>query len=515
MTLTVGSTLQAGKYVIQAMADYGELEVVYHAKHTPLNQTVVLKTLNENLRDHPDFERFSQRLIESATHLARCQHPNLVRVLDCFDDQGIPYIAVEHIAGQSLATVIRDGQSLSGSQALLYIRQVGVAINHVHQQGLVYRCVEPQFIIRNYGTDHVVLTGVGLGALFPLLVESSALSALGAGVQAPALWSDSPGTPASDISAIARTLFFLLTGDRLLDADAVDRSTLRQRHPHLPAGVEAAIRRGVTHEASLPPIDLMEWLDSLDQVAAPQNTNLSFYPQPTTSMATQVVRPELSPEPVTSFEGRSPLKSEAYYQPVTRRSKPWLAMSLVATSVIAAGAGAYLGFSLRFQETNQLSKSPIFGREIFGSEQSFSPSNHWPGLDRDEISTSRVLFERSGTQSTYAEDPEPDLFEPLIREEEDSLPEPDPLLGSEIISDPVDDWTIEFSPLPPLDPLAPEIPAPPPLPDSPSAPSVQPSPAPSPHPSGSASSAPPKVVPAVPASELLPLPESPSSDRSL
>jgi serine/threonine-protein kinase len=513
MTLTVGSTLQSGKYVIQAMADYGELEVVYHARHTPLNQMVVLKTLNENLRDHADFDTFRQRLIEAATHLARCQHPNLVRVLDCFEDQGIPYVALEHVAGQSLADVVRGGQPLSAAQALLYTRQIGLAVNHIHQQGLIYRGVEPRSIIRNYGTDHIVLTGAGVVTLWPVGVANSESPSDAAHL--PAFLGATSGTPTSDISAIARTLFFLLTGDRLLDADSLERSTLRQQHPHLPTSIEEAIRRAITHAAAVPPVDLMEWLASLEHTFTQSIEQPFPCPTPVSSIATRAVSPNSGTQTLISPQGDLPNQGRLIdYQPIKLRPKPWIGIGLVATSVAAAGIGAYLGFSLRFQETSQLSRSPILGREIFGSEQSFAPSNQWPGLDSDEISTSRVLFERSGTRSSYSDSPEPDLVESPLLEEETILAEPDPAIGSDTISDAVDDWKVEFSPLPPLDSTEPAVPAPPIPSETPSTVPPLQSPAPSFPNSGATTPAPPKVMPTTPPSELLPLPEPFSSDLS-
>jgi len=102
MNLAPATVLQQGKYTINATLGIGGFGITYRAIHTHLNQTVVLKTLNESLRQHPESAQFQQQFIAEAQQRSRCQHPNIVRVIDFFEEAGQSFIAMDYIPGQTL-----------------------------------------------------------------------------------------------------------------------------------------------------------------------------------------------------------------------------------------------------------------------------------------------------------------------------------------------------------------------------------------------------------------------------
>ncbi|MBD3882976.1 hypothetical protein IFO70_14510 [Phormidium tenue FACHB-886] len=97
MTLTAGATLQGSKYVIQARLHQSDFGVSYKATHTLLNQPVVLQTLNPVVRQRADFAAVRQQFIEGARSLS---YRETVRVLDCFEEEGLPVVVLQPIAGQ-------------------------------------------------------------------------------------------------------------------------------------------------------------------------------------------------------------------------------------------------------------------------------------------------------------------------------------------------------------------------------------------------------------------------------
>uniref|UniRef100_A0ACD5H548 Uncharacterized protein n=1 Tax=Desertifilum tharense IPPAS B-1220 TaxID=1781255 RepID=A0ACD5H548_9CYAN len=63
MDLIAGTVLQEGKYIIAEVLGQGGFGTTYRATHTYLGQSVVLKTLNENLRQHANFDKFQQQFV--------------------------------------------------------------------------------------------------------------------------------------------------------------------------------------------------------------------------------------------------------------------------------------------------------------------------------------------------------------------------------------------------------------------------------------------------------------------
>lgn len=208
--LTVGKTLQNGKYFLDAVLSQGGLGITYRATHTYLTQTVVIKTLAEDLHDRADFNRFQQRFVGEAQLLARFQHPNIVRVSDFFEESGLPFIVMDYVPGETLAEI--KATPLPESQAIHYIRQVGAALSVMHANGLLHRDVKPQNVIRRQGTESVVLIDFGIAREFTTGVTQTNTGLLSAGYAPIEQYlPQHQWTPATDVYALAATLYALLT----------------------------------------------------------------------------------------------------------------------------------------------------------------------------------------------------------------------------------------------------------------------------------------------------------------
>ncbi|OCR01075.1 serine/threonine protein kinase [Oscillatoriales cyanobacterium USR001] len=301
MNLTSGTVLQKGKYRIDKVLGVGGFGVTYRATHIYLAQTVILKTLNDTLRQHPNFAKFQQQFIAQAHRFSWCQHPNIVRVLDFFEEAGLCFVVMEYIAGKSLATAIESGQRLSEMEALNYIRQIASALKTLHHSGLVHRNIKPENIIQRTGTNLVMLTDFGLTFDFPANMRQTYNGLLSAGYAAieqylpeieekkqDALAMPTAGfagarssrsglglaknlyqlTPATDIYGLAATFYYLLTGEKPVAAPLraqIPLFSLRQAQPLICPGIERAILWGLEMEAKHRPQTVENWLTFLDE----------------------------------------------------------------------------------------------------------------------------------------------------------------------------------------------------------------------------------------------------------
>ncbi len=82
MLTYVGKTLQNGKYTLDQELGRGGFGITYKATHHWLGQVVVIKTLNETLRQDAKFAEFRQQFQNEGKRLALCSHPGIVRVSD-------------------------------------------------------------------------------------------------------------------------------------------------------------------------------------------------------------------------------------------------------------------------------------------------------------------------------------------------------------------------------------------------------------------------------------------------
>jgi serine/threonine protein kinase len=342
--MLAGKTLQGGKYSLDREIGRGGFGITFKATHHFLNHIVVIKTLNEKLRQHPDFVKFSRQFQDEARRLATCIHPNIVRVSDFFIEDGLPYMVMEYIPGETLAEAfVLPGMPLPEVTAIHYIRQIGAALQVVHQNGLLHRDVKPDNIILRQGTAEVVLIDFGIAREFNNGVRQTHTGIVSEGYSPMEQYlSQATRTPATDIYGLAATLYALLTAQVPIPALLRDREqmpTPRELQPYLSAAVNQAIMRGMAIEARFRPQTVAEWL-----VLLPGNRDATQQPVLTQTVPTVNLSvdpyPDL-PAPVAALSKTStpsPLGNVNFNKVVNKLSSPKV---FIATGValVAATAG--------------------------------------------------------------------------------------------------------------------------------------------------------------------------------
>lgn len=266
MAWTAGQTLQGGKYTIEKELGRGRFGITYLAKDEDGNY-LVIKTLDENLLNQltpAERNSLESKFADEARKLERCKHPHIVCVLETFKEGQLFCIAMEYIAGDTLASLTR--RVLPEKEALNYIQQIGEALNEVHRQGLLHRDVKPDNIMVRAGQYEAVLIDFGLAAEFDHPLTSR--------------WRDNQFAPIelnsskrkrkayTDVYSLAATLYFLLTGQ--LPASALDRKDAnaslippREINPQISEQVNKAILKGMALAPEDRPQSMQEWLDLL------------------------------------------------------------------------------------------------------------------------------------------------------------------------------------------------------------------------------------------------------------
>ena len=133
-----------GKYEVLGVLGEGGMGIVYRAQDKRMGRQVAIKTVTGDFNSDPTMlERFYQE----AEKTGRLQHPNIVTIYDLGEQDGMPYIVMEMVDGQSLERLIRDVRTTPLLERLRIIEQVCSALGYAHRHNVIHRDVKPANII--------------------------------------------------------------------------------------------------------------------------------------------------------------------------------------------------------------------------------------------------------------------------------------------------------------------------------------------------------------------------------
>jgi len=137
MALTSGTRL--GPYEILAPIGAGGMGEVYKAKDTRLDRTVAIKVLPEHLAESPERKARFER---EAKAISQLNHPHICTLYDVGEQDGVDFIVMEYIEGETLAERLKKG-ALPLDKALEYGIQVADGLDTAHRAGVVHRDLKP------------------------------------------------------------------------------------------------------------------------------------------------------------------------------------------------------------------------------------------------------------------------------------------------------------------------------------------------------------------------------------
>ena len=137
MALALGTLL--GSYEIGAPLGAGGMGEVYRARDIRLDRTVAIKVLPKQLSNDPVSK---QRFEREAKTISSLNHPHICVLYDVGHQEGIDYLVMECIEGESLAERLQKGP-LPLDQVLKYGAQISFALDQAHRSGVVHRDLKP------------------------------------------------------------------------------------------------------------------------------------------------------------------------------------------------------------------------------------------------------------------------------------------------------------------------------------------------------------------------------------
>src|SRR5512139_3346364 len=143
----MGSTLSSGEkvahYSIVEKLGEGGMGAVYKARDERLDRFVALKVLPAEMMSDPDRRRRFEQEAKSASAL---NHPNIVTIYDIGQADDVHYIAMEHVAGRTLDSLVGP-KGMPLNEALAIAVQIADGLGRAHAAGIIHRDLKPQNVM--------------------------------------------------------------------------------------------------------------------------------------------------------------------------------------------------------------------------------------------------------------------------------------------------------------------------------------------------------------------------------
>jgi len=204
-------TTVAGRYRIVSLLGRGGMGEVYRADDLKLGQPVALKFLHPN-SSHGDRFEFLLKEVRIARQVS---HPNVCRVYDIGEIEGVHFLSMEYVDGEDLAGLLRRVGHLPKERAVRIARQLCTGLAAAHEQGILHRDLKPGNVMID-SRGRAKITDFGLAG-FEEEMRSGTISGTPS-YMAPEQAARGEVSVRSDIYSLGLVLHELFTGTRVFDA---------------------------------------------------------------------------------------------------------------------------------------------------------------------------------------------------------------------------------------------------------------------------------------------------------
>lgn len=223
------------RYRIESLLGRGGMGLVYKAEDIELGRTVALKLVRPELTlDDDAMRRFKQELLLAS----RVTHPNILRIHDLGEVDGVKFISMAYVEGMDLHHVLKQQGRLPVDQTLKIARQLAAALDAAHTEGVIHRDLKPQNVLVD-AENRAYVSDFGLAK--SLESDSGMMTRTGEVLGTPRYMSPEQveGKPAdhrSDIYSLGLILYEMATGETPFPAESaaqmmVQRLTVTPKDP--------------------------------------------------------------------------------------------------------------------------------------------------------------------------------------------------------------------------------------------------------------------------------------------
>ena len=234
-----------GRYEIVAELGRGAMGVVYKATDPNIGRLVALKTMRLDLHGIAH-EEMARRFRHEARAAGTLSHSNIVTIYDAHEVDGLFYIAMEYIEGETLQALLLEHKALPTEKVIAYTKQICAGLDYAHGKGIIHRDIKPANImitphetvkIMDFG---IAKTGAGLTSAGRVLGTPSYMS--------PEQVRGRPIDGRSDLFGLGVMLYEMITGEKPFTGDSITTIIYKivNEQPIAPKDLDTSVHPGLS-----------------------------------------------------------------------------------------------------------------------------------------------------------------------------------------------------------------------------------------------------------------------------
>jgi eukaryotic-like serine/threonine-protein kinase len=290
-----------GKYEIVKELGKGAMGVVYEGRDPQIGRQVAIKTIRFDAGgDELMGEEVQKRFVREAQSAGNLRHQNIVTIYDVGEDQGMMFIAMEYVDGQSLEKRIASRKKFEAAEVAALLSQVAEALDYAHRKGIIHRDIKPaNILIDSDGRPRVV--DFGIAHVSTSTITNTGISIGTPAYMAPEQIAGQKLDGRADVFSLGVVLYEMLTLNKPFGADNVttiiykimneDPRPMREFDKGIPAGLEFICRKALAKNPAGRYQTAREMVDDLKNYETLEIAEIPRGESPTTKFRTPTAAP--------------------------------------------------------------------------------------------------------------------------------------------------------------------------------------------------------------------------------
>ncbi|MEM1228736.1 MAG: serine/threonine-protein kinase [Planctomycetota bacterium] len=247
---TAGDPPMLDGYLLLECVGRGGMGIVFRALEPDKQRVVALKAMTPELAHD---ERSRERFLREARAIAAVRHPNVVELYTVSEVDGLPYLTMEFIEGESLEHEMKSATLMPATEITRIGASVAAGLAACHEQGVIHRDIKPSNVLLSSADGSVKITDFGLAAVTstPTLTHNGFLSGTPDYVAPERLTIGSAADERSDLFSLGCLLYAMASGEEPFGGEtplitlhriATEKpASLRQKNPAIPVDLARTI----------------------------------------------------------------------------------------------------------------------------------------------------------------------------------------------------------------------------------------------------------------------------------